>query len=121
MKVTHTTHKMRLNPHPFEMIKNGQKTIELRLFDEKRSRIGEGDRIVFTNTDYEESVDTVVVKIHRFDTFEELYENLPLLRCGYTSENVDTASFRDMEKYYSVEEQTKYGVVGIELCRSEKN
>ncbi len=117
MKSTYTTHKMRLNPQPFEMMKNGQKTIELRLLDEKRRRIAEGDRIIFTNTDSDELIETFVVKIHRFDTFEELYENLPLLRCGYTSENVDTASFRDMEEYYSVEEQAKYGVVGIELCR----
>lgn len=43
-------HPMKLNPAPFEMIKSGQKTVEFRLLDEKRQRIKEGDRIVFTNT-----------------------------------------------------------------------
>jgi len=39
------------------------------------------------------------------------------LQCGYTAENVDEADPSDMEQYYSVEEQNKYGVVGIELCQ----
>ena len=110
-------HNMKLNSYQFEMIKNGKKTIELRLFDEKRHQIKAGDKIVFTNTITGEMIDTTVVKLHRFDSFEELYKLLPLLKCGYTSENVDNAEPSDMELYYSLEEQKKYGVVGIELCR----
>ena len=34
---------MKLNSTPFEMIKSGEKSIELRLYDEKRQRIKEGD------------------------------------------------------------------------------
>ena len=37
------THNMQLQPIPFEMIKNGTKTIELRLCDEKRRKIQIGD------------------------------------------------------------------------------
>ena len=110
-----TVHHMKLRPHPFGMIKNGQKTIELRLFDEKRQQIKEGDKIVFTNTASEEMLNTAVVKLHRFNSFDELYKSLPLLQCGYTTENVDNATPSDMEQYYSVEEQNNYGVVGIEL------
>ena len=32
-------HKMKLNESPFERIKNGTKTVEFRLFDEKRKAI----------------------------------------------------------------------------------
>ena len=109
-------HKMKLNSTPFEMIKSGEKTIELRLYDEKRQQIKVGDKIVFTNNTTEETLKTTVVKLHRFDTFDELYKSLPLLKCGYTTENIDKANPADMEQYYSVEEQNKYGVVGIELC-----
>ncbi len=109
-------HNMKLNPVPFEMIKSGEKTIELRLFDEKRQQIKTGDKIVFTNNTSGETLNTLVVKLHRFDSFEELYKSLPLLKCGYTTENVDNAKPSDMEQYYSLEEQNKYGVVGIELC-----
>ena len=40
-------HNMRLHNEPFELIKNGTKTIELRLNDEKRSVIKENDIILF--------------------------------------------------------------------------
>ena len=109
-------HNMKLNPVPFERIKSGEKTIEIRLFDEKRQQIKAGDKIVFTNNTSGETLNTLVVKLHRFESFEELYKSLPLLKCGYTTENVDKAKPSDMEQYYSLEEQNKYGVVGIELC-----
>ena len=41
-------HKMKLNKSPFERIKNGTKTIEFRLFDEKRQQIKVGDKIEFS-------------------------------------------------------------------------
>lgn len=109
------THKMKLDDVPFSLIKSGQKTIELRLFDEKRRKICAEDTIVFTNTSTKEILTAEVEKLHRFDSFDQLYKNLPLLRCGYTAENADKAQPSDMEKYYSAEEQAKYGVVGIEI------
>ncbi len=110
------THNMRLNASPFEMIKSGQKTIELRLFDEKRRLIETEDTIIFTNIDTGDTITARVLNLHRFDSFEELYRFLPLLKCGYTADDIDGADPSHMEQYYSVEEQEKYGVVGIELC-----
>lgn len=109
------THSMNLHPQPYEMIKSGQKTIELRLYDEKRQAIRVGDEIVFTNNTSGETLRAKVVKLHVFDNFNELYASLPLLQCGYTPEDVDTAAPADMEQYYSIEKQSKYGVVGIEI------
>ncbi len=106
---------MKLCLGPFGMIASGQKDIELRLYDEKRQKIKVGDTICFTNTETGEEMSKTVRKIHRFDSFEELYKSLPLLRCGYTAEDVDAAHPSDMAQYYSAEEQKKYGVVGIEL------
>lgn len=107
---------MNLNPSPFKMIKEGHKTIELRLYDEKRKMISVGDTITFTNT--VDSNDTLCVKVMDlfiFNSFNELYKNLPLLECGYTNEDIDTASPCDMEKYYSKEVQQQYCVVGIKI------
>ena len=109
-------HTMKLLPKPFTMIKSGKKTIELRLFDEKRQMIKVGDDIVFMNTETGEMLTKSVVKLHQFNSFEEMYKALPLLRCGYTAEDIDKAHPSDMQQYYSVEEQKKYGVVRIELC-----
>lgn len=108
-------HNMKLHASPFNMIKSGEKTIELRLYDEKRRLILEGDTIVFTNTATGEKLTAQVKKLHRFDSFEALYQALPLLQCGYTAEDIHTAHPSDMELYYSADEQKKYGVVGIEL------
>ena len=113
-------HGMNLNVAPFEKIKSGEKTIELRLWDEKRQKINPGDTIVFTNTATGETLTKTVVKLHRFDNFEELYRSLPLLQCGYTEEDVSKAKASDMEQYYSAEQQRAYGVVGIELSRQRK-
>ena len=113
--MNYATHEMRLNTAPFEMIKCGKKTIELRLYDEKRRKINVGDKIVFTNTEGGEELTVEVVKLHIFDSFEELYSSLPLLKCGYTDADVGEAHFSDMEEYYSAEEQKRYGVLGIEI------
>ena len=43
-------HIMTLNPMPMESIRNGYKTIELRLYDEKRQESAVGDVIKFVNT-----------------------------------------------------------------------
>ncbi|MBO6060932.1 MAG: 23S rRNA (uracil(1939)-C(5))-methyltransferase RlmD, partial [Clostridia bacterium] len=115
------THQMNLDPAPYEMIENGSKTIELRLFDEKRRKIKPGDAIVFTNTDTGEKLSATVLNLHCFRSFEELYQTLPLMKCGYSKEKVAQAKPSDMEQYYSEELQKRYGVVGIELCLHEKN
>lgn len=108
-------HYMNLKPLPFEMIKSGNKTIELRLFDEKRQKISPYDSIEFTNTQTGEVITAEVLALHCFDSFEKLYECLPLTKCGYTADDVDSAHYTDMNEYYSECEQEKYGVVGIEL------
>ena len=41
-------HKMRLNKEPFDEMKNGTKTIEFRLYDEKRQKVKIGDKIEFS-------------------------------------------------------------------------
>lgn len=87
----------------------------MRLWDEKRQKLKIGDTILFTNTANGEILRTTVLHLHRFSSFKDLYRTLPLLKCGYTEDTVQTADASDMEHYYSCEEQEKYGVVGIEL------
>ena len=110
-----TVHHLKLRPEPYEKIKGGEKTIELRLYDEKRQAIKVDDEIIFTNTATGETLHTKVIRLHCFHNFAELYASLPLLKCGYTPEDVGMATPDDMEQYYSAEKQSQYGVVGIEL------
>ena len=110
------TFYMKLDNGPFKKIKNKSKTIELRLNDEKRRQIAVGDVVVFSNAiQPTDTVTCVVSNLYRFDSFEQLYQALPLTKCGYDASNVRNAKPCDMEKYYDVAQQHKYGVVGIEL------
>ncbi len=115
-------HDMHLAPQPFGMIRSGRKTIELRLLDEKRKIIQVGDEIEFTNLkDRRQRCTVEVVALHPFASFQELYQHLPLLKCGYTEEDIGTASPSDMDQYYSPEAQARYGVVGIEVKLLQRN
>lgn len=105
---------MKLRETPFNAIKEGRKTIEMRLFDEKRKHITVGDTIEFTNIDNpEEKIEVKVVGVHIYPTFKELYRDYRKEELGY-SEN-EVADYKDMEKYYPMQEQEKYCVVGIEV------
>ena len=104
---------MKLNDIPFEKIKSGTKTIELRLNDKKRQKIKIGDTICFnTKTD---KIAAKVKHLHVFKDFEELYVALPLDKCGYSPDEISTASPDDMLEYYTEKQIKKYGVVGIEI------
>ena len=110
-------HRMKVDPKAFDMLFYGTKTIELRLYDEKKQRIKPGDVIRFESTADETDVfKASVEELFIFDTFEELYRSLPLLQCGYTEETIKDASPDDMDKYYSKEKQQKYRVVGIRVA-----
>ena len=115
-------HEMHLYKEPFEMIKNDSKTIELRLYDNKRKLIHVNDTIVFTSTENpDETITAKVIALHIFDSFETLYQNLPLLKCGYTPETITNANPRDMESFYTKSQQKKCGVLGIEILVISEN
>ena len=108
-----TIYKMKLHSSPFYAIKEGRKSVELRLFDEKRSCINEGGMVEFTNINTGETLYCRVQKLRRFATFEQLYAYYDKVAIGYGEDEVANPS--DMLAYYSAEEVEKYGVVAIEL------
>ena len=112
------THNMKLQNKPFESIKNGKKTIELRLYDEKRKLINEKDIIVFENMITKELIKTEVVKLHKYSSFEELYKHFDKASLGYNEGEIANSS--DMEIYYPKEEQEKNSVLGIEIILLNK-
>lgn len=107
------TYEMNLHPEPFELIKNGLKDVEMRLYDERRKPIKIGDQIEFTNNQTGEKLSCEVVNLLNFATFVELYKHYPKERLGYKPDQI--ADPNDMEKYYSKEQINKYGVLAIEI------
>ncbi len=103
-------HKMKLNESPFERIKNGTKTIEFRLYDEKRQQIRVGDKIEFSKlTNLQEKLLVDVVELYRENTFENLFRKL------YTNEEEIMTKTKAMYNIYSPEKEQQYGVLGIKI------
>ena len=69
------THYMNLWDDSFQAIKEGWKTVEMRLNDEKRSIINVGDIIEFTNTTTQGKMACKVVNIYKYANFAELYSD----------------------------------------------
>ena len=103
-------HKMKLNESPFERIKNGTKTIEFRLYDEKRQQIKVGDKIEFSKLpDLQEKLIVDVIELYREDTFEKLFKKI------YLDKEEIKRKTKSMYQYYSPEKEKEYGVLGIKI------
>lgn len=107
------THKMNLASSAFKSISIGKKTIEMRLYDEKRAKINVGDEIEFENIDTHQKIKCSVINLKRYKDFFELYSNFDKIAIGY--EVNETANAEDMYAYYSYEQIKKYGVLAIEI------
>ena len=103
-------HKMKLNDSPFERIKNGTKTIEFRLYDEKRQQVKIGDKIEFSKLpDLQEKLIVDVIDLYREDTFENLFRKL------YSDEEEIIQKTETMHTIYSPEKEQQYGILGIKI------
>ena len=100
--------RMKLQNEPFKQIKKEIKKIEIRLNDEKRKIFEINDYIEFTNITTLEIMFVKITNLYHFESFEKLFNNFDnsILGCG---------SYEEMYKYYSREEEKKYGVLGIEI------
>jgi hypothetical protein len=104
--------EMRLRPDPFNRICSGEKTIEYRLHDEKRSLLNKGDYIRFTEiADEERTVLVEIVDIFTASSFAALEQRL--LEMGLLAKG--SFSPIGMCKYYSVEDEERYSVMGIRI------
>lgn len=112
-KITKTfngRHDMRLDKGPFDAIKAGSKKVEVRLYDGKRRRIKAGDEICFSCYGSYEKLRMTVVALHRFDTFASLFAAVGEDACG--------GNAYGMYAYYTLLEEDRYGVLGIEMKRA---
>lgn len=101
-------HNMTLKQPYFDLIKAGKKTIELRLYDEKRRKIQPGDTITFQNGD---NFHTVKVKgLFVCDNFQQLFKFVDPKFAGLGTVKEALAT---MEQFYDKDAQAKFGIVGI--------
>lgn len=108
-------HILKLRPKYFDYINNGTKRIELRLYDEKRKKIDIGDTIIFKKEP--ELIDIIKVKViglYRCDSFENLFKDFNIsIMADISMTKKELLSV--LEEFYTIEEQKKYGVLGIRI------
>ena len=108
-----TTHQLTLATEPFNAITSGNKTIESRLYDEKRQKIQIGDQITFTNRDNSSQTATVkVIGLLRYATFHDLFSHNDPRKFG--GESVEWLE-NQINEFYSLHDQKQIGIIGIEF------
>lgn len=106
--------EMKLRSDPFRRICSGEKTIEYRLQDEKRSLLNKGDYIRFTEIATEGTERTVLVEIVDIITAESFVGlEYKLTELGFLAN--ESFAPAGMRKYYSEDDEAKYGVMGIKI------
>lgn len=104
---------MHLDNEGFNLVKNKQKKVLLRLYDVKRRSLRVGEILVLENRLNKEKINVKVVAIKKFNDFKEVYDNYDKRLLGYMES--EQATYLDMEKYYSKSDVLKYKVVAIEI------
>lgn len=107
-------HSMHLYEKPFEQIKSGTKTIEVRLNDKKRQLIVPGDIVRFINLETEETLFVKVRQRLEYPTFEELYQNCNAGELGFSGYSLEQM-LKETYDIYTVAQEEKYGALGLRI------
>ena len=106
-------HTMKVQTKYYNLLKTGIKTVELRLWDEKRQLIKVDDQITFSDlSNPEDSFIAKMIALHRAPSFGKLCDIISPQQAGFmTKEELVNC----LQEFYTLEAQEKYGVVGIEI------
>ena len=100
--------EMHLAEEPFEKIKRREKTVEIRLFDEKRKAIKIGEKVVFyKGEEKDEWIVANVIGLHRFERFVDLFQSDLFGKTGSGNMSLQEAA-DSMYKYYTKEQEQDY-------------
>ena len=90
----------------------GIKTVQARLYDNKRRTFRVGDRIRLLRRPDGQSLMMEVIDLHVTPSFSELFEIASLKDFGFDSVEHGLSEIR---KYYPEDDELRYGVVGIRV------
>lgn len=110
-------HIMNVQTKYYNLLKAGRKTVELRLFDEKRQKIKIGDEILFSDSsNSNDNFKAVVLKLHQAETFDALCQIISPQQAGFSTKEDLTSA---LEEFYTPSAQKQFGVIGIEIKKIE--
>lgn len=97
----------------FDLIRAGIKKVELRLNDEKRRQLKEGDIIYLVKKNGKpEIIKSIITELVYCNSFVEVLERIDKADMGFRNET-ELGFLEKLYEYYSVEKEKEYGVVGI--------
>jgi len=106
---------MGLYEGPLESMKTGKKTVEVRLYDEKRRKIKPGDTIQFTKVPGgDETLTVEVVGLRKFPTFRDMYETIPAENFDAVGDSIDEMVDSTYE-IYSPKREKEWGTLAITI------
>ena len=99
----------------FDKIKSGEKIYEVRLNDEKRQLLKVGDCLFFKREpECIEDLHTHIVELKYYKSFVDLLNDIPISAIGFLDmSNVDV--LKEYYKFYTPEDEHKFGVVAIKV------
>lgn len=100
---------------PFNSIKSGKKSVEVRLYDDKRRKLKLGDTIKFTKLpNSNETITVEVTGLRKYPTFKKMYESVPAKDLDAVGGSVDEMVDRTYQ-IYSPEREKEWGTVAISI------
>lgn len=106
-----------LDEDVFEIVRKGIKDVEVRVNDEKRRQLKEGATLVFLKRPLDdEEIRVKVTKLDYYDNFLELVKHYEMKRL-YLESYTKEMWLSEMKRFYTDEEQAKYGVVAINFIK----
>ena len=103
---------MRLQNRYFIMMHDCIKTVELRLFDEKRQQIKIKDEIEFSDSDTKDNLLTVVTDIITAPTFDKLCSLIDIKQTGFSDKK---SLLKEIKNIYSKTKIDKYKAVAFKI------
>lgn len=108
-------HTLGLREEYYNLVKSGEKTIEGRLFDEKRQKYNVGDYICFCKEPKrEEKIKAVILDKLEYKSFKDLIKGVGVNVLGFKNQTPKQVE-QIYKSIYSTENEQKYGVVGIKI------
>lgn len=108
-------HSLNLKPQYFELIKSGEKTLEVRLNDDKRKDFNVGDTILFYKEPEKiENIQAIILKKDIFNNFDEMADKLSKTELGFANMTKEEM-IKVYRTIYSKENENKYGVVAFKI------
>lgn len=114
-------YKMGLQEKYYNNMKYGSKKIEMRINDEKRRNLKIGDTIYFMlEPERAKQLETRIIGLTVYKDFDDALNNIPIESLSDKNDSKEEY-LNDLNKFYSKEEQEKYGVLAIEIEVVEKS